>query len=267
MPAQVVLECRNLSCGYPGRQVLKGLSFSVQRGESVALLGVNGSGKSTLLSTINRLLVPLEGEVLVEGRNIAGSSIAALAKLVSAVPQEEPSMFPFRVREVVTMGRIAYGSGIFDTPEDRQAAESAMQVAECTPLADRRITELSGGERQRVLIARAIAQDTPLLLMDEPTSHLDASHQMATASLVRRLASEGRTVISAVHDLNLASGMATRALLISDGRLILDDEVERVLEDLRLDRAYGVKFERVRSESKRLLVVPSQAPEEQPGGV
>lgn len=257
MSSQAVLECRDLACGYPDRGVLKGISFKVESGESVALLGVNGSGKSTLLQTIGKLLRPTSGEVWVGGSNVAEMSYALLARQVSTVPQDEPVVFPFRVREVVTMGRIAYGSGIFDTADDRAAADRAMETAECSSLADRRITELSGGERQRVLIARAIAQDTPLMLMDEPTAHLDASHQLSTSSLTRRLAKEGRAIVSAVHDLNLASTMASRALLLSGGRLVLDDSVEHVLMDPRLDEAYGVKFERVRSDSGRLLVMPT----------
>ena len=256
MAAQVRVECRNLECGFPGRTVLNGINLTIREGESVALLGVNGSGKSTLLRTLAKLLKPIHGSVEICGEDIANLSFAQLAKKVSSVPQEEAPTFPFLVREIVTMGRVAYGTGIFDTIEDRDLARRAMRIAECEELADRPVTQLSGGERQRVWIARAIAQDAPVLLMDEPTSHLDVSHQLATASLARRMAKEGKCVVSAVHDLNLVAAIADRALLLANGTLALDAPVNEVLASSGLDNSYGVKFERVSTRTGRLLLTP-----------
>ena len=258
------LECRELTCGYHGKTVLSGVSFTAQAGESIALLGANGSGKSTLLKTINRLIPALSGQVLAGGRAVSALKVAELAREIASVPQDEQTRFEFSVREIVTMGRLSFGSGIFDTPEDVIAAEKAMQVAGCEELAERPITELSGGERQRVLIARAIAQDAPILLMDEPTAHLDPPHQIALANIARNLAAGGRIVISAVHDLNLAPVLATRALLIANGRIVLDDTVEAVLTSPLLDEAYGSRFERVRADSGRLLIVPAHIQPDQP---
>jgi iron complex transport system ATP-binding protein len=251
------LECRDLVCGYLGRTVLEKVDLSFAAGESVALLGVNGSGKSTLLQTLSRLIQPLSGSVSVGGENIRALSFAQLAKKISSVPQEEAATFPFLVREVVTMGRVSYGTGIFDTPEDRAHAENAMKIAGCDDLSERPITQLSGGERQRVWIARAIAQDTPVVLMDEPTSHLDVSHQLATASLARKLAAEGRCVVCAVHDLNLVAAIADRAILIDKGAVRLDGPVAKVLSSQFLDESYGVRFERVQTASGRLMLTPN----------
>jgi iron complex transport system ATP-binding protein len=249
-----LIECRDLSCGYPNRTVLSGLNLYVEAGESVALLGVNGSGKSTLIRTLSRLQNPLSGQLTLCGDDPSKLSMSELAKRVATVPQDEPTTFPFLVREMVTMGRVSYGTHIFDTAGDREKASEAMRVAGCEDLADRPITQLSGGERQRVWIARAIAQDTPIVLMDEPTSHLDVSHQLATASLARKLAKQGKCVISAVHDLNLAPSMADRAILIDEGRIAADDRTTTVLESEALDKAYRVRFERTRTASGRFMV-------------
>lgn len=258
MSEAVTLECRGLKCGYPERAVLGSVDFTAREGETIALIGVNGSGKSTLLRTIAKLIPPVAGEVRICGHDVASLPYDVLARYVASVPQEEPVAFPFRVEEMIAMGRIAYGSGIFDTAEDREAARLAMVTAGCSDLEGRVVTRLSGGERQRVLIARAIAQQTPLLLMDEPTAHLDATHQIATAKLVRQLAAEGKTILVAVHDLNLAPLIASRVLLLAGGRVALDGPVEQVLNDPVLDDAYGVRFERVRTDSGRLLVVAAE---------
>jgi iron complex transport system ATP-binding protein len=257
----LALHCAALACGYHGRPVLAGIEFEFRFGESIALLGPNGAGKSTLLKTICGELKPLSGGVFVgtresdRMRNVGILNPSEIARMIAIVPQEEPSPFPFLVREVVTLGRLAFGSGIFDSREDLEAAEKAMILAECDHLANRPITELSGGERQRVLIARALAQNTGILLMDEPTSHLDPPHQASIGSLCSKLAEGGKCMITAVHDLNLASTLAGRAILISDGKILLDGPVERVLEDTRLEDCYHTNFERVRTSSGRLLVI------------
>jgi iron complex transport system ATP-binding protein len=180
-----------------------------------------------------------------------------LARRIAVVPQDEATPFPFSVTEMVTMGRLSHGSGIFDSNEDRTVAESALRSAQCSELAERNMTELSGGERQRVLIARALAQQTPILLMDEPTAHLDVPHQLSAARLTANLAAGGVSVISAVHDLNLVSQMAERAILLSDQKIACEGPVEHVLQDERLDEVFGVRFDRIRTPSGRLIVVPA----------
>ncbi|HEY0867286.1 MAG TPA: ABC transporter ATP-binding protein [Fimbriimonas sp.] len=239
-----LLECRSLSCGYHGHPVLEKIDLAVSPGESVALLGPNGSGKSTLLRTVGKLIPPLEGSALLGGDDVRGLSHEEVARRVAHVPQEEATDFPFLVREIVGMGRIPHAKGLMDSPEDMRKTEEAMATADCADLAERPITELSGGERQRVLIARALAQESPFMLLDEPTSHLDVRHQLEVASLIRRLTGVGRTVLAAVHDLNLASFFADRGVLLQNGTVALDAPMREVLESDRLDRAYGVRFVR-----------------------
>lgn len=237
-----VLQARGLACGVGTKRVLDNIELQIRPGERVVLLGPNGSGKSTLLATLSGLRRPLAGEVMLGDRPLAGLRPNEIAQRVGVVPQEELPRFSFSVREIVTMGRLARSNGLVDTPEDREIATEAMHEADCLVLADRPVTELSGGERQRVLIARALAQETPLLLLDEPTSHLDPSHQIAVAKIVAKLAKRGIATIAAVHDLNLASRLADRAILLEDGGIAKDDAVEKVLESSILDRVYGVSF-------------------------
>lgn len=229
-----LLEARDLACGHRDRAVLSGIGLKIEEGERVALLGPNGSGKSTLLSTLVGTLRPLSGTVTPSGPP------REMARKIAYVPQEEPAAYPFPAREVVTMGRLAMGDGLHDTPEDRAAAEAAMAEADCLDLADRLITELSGGERQRVLIARALAQETPLLLLDEPTSHLDAPHQISLLRLIQT-----RTVFAALHDLNLAAMAFPRTILLGKGRIVLDGPTDEILRSPKLEEIYGTQFDRV----------------------
>jgi len=256
--AAALVECRGLAAGYLDKPVLKGVDLRLDGGESVALLGPNGSGKSTLLRALTKTLPIASGEIRIQGDGLPSLATAEIARRVGFVPQDEPAHFSFLVRELVLMGRLARSSALFDTPEDRQAANEAMEQTDCLHLADRPITELSGGERQRVLIARALAQQTRILLLDEPTAHLDPAHQVSVAELVRSLAQEGRATLCAVHDLNLAGRMASRGVLLIDGTVGLDAPIEEVLESPLLDQAYGVRFERFRSESGRTLVIPDR---------
>jgi iron complex transport system ATP-binding protein len=258
-----VLTCSNLSCGYLQKSILSGIDLCVEPGETIAILGPNGAGKSCLLKTLSGELKPISGRVEVrfdntgEMRDVFALGSRQTAQAIASVPQEELIPFPFSVLEVVTMGRLSKGDGVFDSAEDLDAAKAAIDLADCTELIQRNVMELSGGEKQRVLIARAIAQDTPILLMDEPTSHLDPAHQQSIVKLVQKLAGRGIAVVSVVHDLNLACLLATRALLISNGTVVMDDRAEKVIESELLEHAYSSRFERLRTPQGRLIVVPS----------
>lgn len=239
-----LVRCEGLKCGYPGRVVLEGVGFELAAGTVTVLLGPNGSGKSTLLKTLSKTLAPLAGTLTVCGDALHSLSFRELARRVAYVPQEEYPAFPFTVREIVLMGRLPYSDGLFETEEDHRAAEDAMRAADCLALADRPVTELSGGERQRGLIARALAQQAPALLLDEPTSHLDVGHQVEIVRLLRRLAEEGYGVLAALHDLNLAAALADRAILLANGRVGLEGPCAEVLASPQVDAVYGVRFRR-----------------------
>lgn len=254
--AETGVVCAGLACGYGARKVLQHVDLRVGAGKVMALLGPNGCGKSTLLKTIEKTIPPLEGRIHLCGHDVAKVGFRELAKLCAFVPQEEHMAFAFTVRQLVTMGRLPYSEGMLDTQEDQDAAQNAIEKAGCSDIADRPVTELSGGEKQRALLARALAQATPVLLLDEPTSHMDIGHQLAVAHLVRELASEGKTVLAAVHDLNLASLMADDACLLANGGVVRYGPVRDVLLDGALEDVYEVRFERLEDESGHLRLFP-----------
>jgi len=250
------LRCEKISCGYPRRDVLSDVTLAFTPGTVTAILGPNGSGKSTLLKTLSGLLAPTKGEIFVEDAPLSKMSVQEVARKIAVVPQEEVIPFRFSVREIVLMGRIAWSSGLADTPDDVRVAEEAMHFADCLPFADRPIDELSGGEKQRVLIARALAQEANILLLDEPTTHLDVTHQLEICRAVRDLAAKGHTVIAAMHDLNMVGLMADRAILLGTGGITLVDTAEAVLGSKQLDDVYRVAFERVERGGRTLVLPP-----------
>jgi iron complex transport system ATP-binding protein len=237
-----VIRIEDVAVELGGREVLRDVSLSVPAGEFLALVGPNGAGKTTLLRTVNGLVEPTRGRVEVAGEPVAGRSARDLARRVATVPQETTLGFDFSVRDVVAMGRTPHQSR-FSAPDgdDRSAVERALDRTTTAEFADRPVGELSGGERQRVLLARALAQETPVLLLDEPTASLDINHQVATLSLVRELATEGRTAVAAIHDLDLAARFCDRLALVAGGELVALDIPEAVLTPERLEEAYGVR--------------------------
>lgn len=251
-----LVSAASLSCGYPGRHVLDGVDFQLHSGEVVVLLGPNGSGKSTLLKTLCKSIPTVGGRVALSGRELASLGHPDVALQVAFVPQEEVSAFPFTAMQIVLMGRIAHSPGLRDTEEDVVIARESMAKADCLGLAERPIMELSGGERQRVLIARALAAQAPTLLLDEPTSHLDVGHAVALIELLHGLAGEGRGVLVAMHDLNVASELGRRALLLGGGRVRQDGPIEDVLTGGEIEDVYGIRFERIRDSRGLLRIFP-----------
>ncbi len=253
-----LLECCGLACGYPGRLVLQNVDLSLRSGSVVALLGANGSGKSTLLKTLCKTLPAIRGSIRVQGDDLDSLNFESLARWVAYVPQEELSPFRFTVLQTVVMGRLPHSHGLFDTREDLAVAEEAMRGADCWDLRDRAVTEISGGERQRALIARALAQQAPVLLLDEPTSHLDVAHQIAIVGLLRKLATEGRAILAAVHDLNLALSFADQAILLHDGEIAFWGACEELIASPALNRAFGVRFKSFQDPDGETRVFPQQ---------
>ena len=250
-----LIQAVGLACGHDA-PALTGVDLAVAGGETVVLLGPNGSGKSTLLKTLAGLLPPLGGEIRLGDERLKGLKPRAIARRIASVPQDEETPFAFTVRGIVAMGRLARSDGLRDTPEDHAATDAAIRRADLAALAERPIAETSGGERGRVLVARALAGDAPLLLMDEPTAHLDPAHGAWIVRLVRELAGEGRGVVVALHDLNLAAAMADRAILLADGRVAMDGPTDAVLASDRLDAAFGTAFVRLHTPSGRAVLVP-----------
>lgn len=174
-----MLHFLDVRSGYGNIEILKGLTFSIDPGDFVGIIGPNGSGKSTLLRTATKVLRPFKGEIYLEKEKLEDVSLREMARLVAVVPQDTLFMFPFKVLDVVLMGRIPYISRLgFESREDLKIAFEALEYVDAIHLRDRFIDELSGGERQRVIIARALAQKPRILFLDEPTTHLDISHQI-----------------------------------------------------------------------------------------
>jgi iron complex transport system ATP-binding protein len=236
------LDARDVVVDRGGTRVLDGVSLRATAGEVVGLVGPNGAGKTTLLRVCNGSLDPAAGTVTVGGDALAGLSARETARRVGTVPQEPSLGFDFPVREAVAIGRTAHVSRFGRRgPDDRAAVERAMDRAAVTDLADRSVTALSGGERARVSLARALAQETPVLLLDEPTANLDVGHQVRTLSLVRDLADDGRAVVAAIHDLNLAARFCDRLVLLAGGTVRAAGAPADVLTPAALADAFGVR--------------------------
>ena len=238
------LDATDLRVRLGGESVLAGVSASVERGEFVGLVGPNGAGKTTLLHTLNGTHSPDAGTVRVDGQPVGAQSSREVARQVATVPQETTLSFAFSVADVVEMGRTPYVSRFgTTTPEDHEAVERAMAAAEVAAFADRSVQSLSGGERQRVLLARALAQETETLLLDEPTASLDINHQVRTLELVADAVADGRAVVAAIHDLDLAARYCDRLLLLADGAIRAAGDPASVLASDALQTAFGVPTE------------------------
>ena len=226
-----MLRCEGLSFSYGARVVLDGVDVEVQPGEFFGILGPNGSGKSTLLKIVAGLLPQSAGMTWLNGRDTATIKRRDFAREVAFLPQDLLVEFPYKVSEVVLLGRTPHlGFLGFPGARDLEVAEAALAATGCSELAERRIHELSGGERQRVFFAKALAQQPKLLLLDEPTAHLDLHHQIALHDLLRRRNEAGEfTVVTVLHDLNLAAQYCDRVLLLHEGKVVACGTIDEVL--------------------------------------
>ncbi|MBV0924979.1 heme ABC transporter ATP-binding protein [Halomicroarcula limicola] len=215
-----MIDASGLSVELGGQRILSGVDLAVDCGSLVGLVGPNGAGKTTVLRTLRATLTPDEGAVRVAGERLADLSARAVSQLVASTPQTTTLSFEFTVEQAVEMGRTPH-LGRFDRADeaDREAVQAAMERAEVARFADRAVTSLSGGERQRVLLARALAQATPVLLLDEPTANLDINHAVRTLELASSLVAEGKTAVAAIHDLNLAARYCDELVLLADGEV------------------------------------------------
>jgi iron complex transport system ATP-binding protein len=216
-----MLAARGISVRYGTQPVIRELSLEVLPGQVLALLGPNGSGKSTLLSALCGVVKSHGGEVLLEGRPIREMGRRNISRKIAYVPQQSSFTQAFKVEEIVLMGRSCW-LGAFESPgkADRRRVEEALSALELEPVREKAVTELSGGEAQRACLARALAQDTPFCLFDEPTSSLDPRHAILVMEQLAKLAREGRGVVVALHDVNLALRYASRMAFLREGRLL-----------------------------------------------
>ena len=251
----ISLEIHQLSFSYLDGLVLHNINISIRAGEMVGLLGPNGSGKTTLLKLASGILKPNQGEIRLDGSNLSHLRRKTIARSVAVVSQQFHIPFAFTVTEVALLGRLPFVKAFVEESEaDRQAVVNALELVGISELAQRRFDELSGGEQQKVILAMALAQQPKLLLLDEPTVHLDITHQVEILELVRSLNMEqGLTVIAAMHDLNLASLYFDRLILLKEGRVSADGTPAQVLTEDRISEVFSAS---VRVEPHPIASVP-----------
>jgi iron complex transport system ATP-binding protein len=216
---EMMLEVNNLSCGYGKKNILNDVNFSVSKGSILGIIGPNGSGKTTLIRTLTRILKQASGTILLSGQDINDLEYGEIAKKVAVVSQEHESGW-MKVEEYVLMGRIPYYNRLqfFETEKDREIAEKYLMMSGAYLYRDKFMQEISGGERQLAVITRALIQEPELLLLDEPTSHLDITHQVGILDLIKRLNTDLKiTVVMILHDLNLAGEYCDNILLMNNG--------------------------------------------------
>jgi iron complex transport system ATP-binding protein len=220
---------------------LSGVSFELAEGEILGVLGPNSAGKTTLVRLLTRIVSPARGTIQVGGVDLTAMTRAELARRIAVVPQDMPQGLPFTVQELVLMGRYPHAPRrFFETPDDLAVAREAMAATGVLDLADARVGTLAGGERQRVSLARALAQEPRLLVLDEPTAHLDLRYQLECVALLRRVNRErGTTIVLVSHDLNLAGEVCDRLLLLAEGRIARLGPPADVLEETLLTTIYG----------------------------
>ncbi len=242
---RLVMQIQDVSARYGDTLALDRISLDVREGEMVGLIGPNGAGKSTLIKVISGVMNPSSGEVYINGQPITSLSPAERARKLAVVPQARQLGGAFSVRQAVLLGRTAY-LGFLGNPaeKDLQMLDWAMKITAVDSLADRKLAEISGGEQQRVLLARALAQNARVLLLDEPTTHLDLKYQVSLLKLLRDLVEqEGLSVLMALHDLNQVSSTVDRVALLVDGVMRSEGKPEEVLIPENIQDAYQTEVE------------------------
>ena len=235
-----MFEICNITCGYNGF-LLKGINLKISKGEFWGIIGPNGSGKTTITRAMTKVIKPKEGKILFNGDDIENLSFKELAKKIAVVGQGEISL-NMKVLDFVLLGRIPHlGTWQFlEEKRDMERAERAMDMTNTLRFKERPMDSLSGGERQLIIIARALAQEPELLILDEPTSHLDIAHQLYVLDLLRRLNKDGLTIVVVLHDLNLASEYCDRLVLLRDGSVYKVGSPKEVLTYQTIEDVYKV---------------------------
>ena len=238
-----MLSIKEISVKYGPCEVLKDISFRLGEGEIIALLGPNGAGKTTLIKAVNGMVPVASGGILLDEQPLAAYSRRQVAARIAVVAQETETRFPVTVLEYVLAGRFARGAAFgWETAEDMAAAERALSACDLANFGSRLMNELSGGERQRGVLARALATEAQILLLDEPTANLDLAHQAMMFRLVReRCSTAGHSAIVITHDLNLAAEFADKLLLLKHGRILAAGKAAEVMTEANIREVFGVK--------------------------
>lgn len=253
------IQAKEIVARLGGNHILNGVSIGARQNDFVGLIGPNGSGKSTLLKCIYRVLEPTDGAVLLDGRTLSDYSYRESAKRIAVLAQHNYYNFEFSVRDVVLMGRSPHKRHMErDNAEDFRIVQEALELVGMGRFADRSFSTLSGGEQQRVILARALAQQTPCLILDEPTNHMDVKYQLQLMDIVKKL---NRTIISAVHDLNIAAMYCTQIYVLKAGKVVACGTPEEVLTEKMIREVYEVEAEVFRDQKGllRILYHPAES--------
>ena len=252
-----LLEVRDVTVAYGARLAADNVSLTVRAGFITALIGPNGAGKTSLIRAASGVIPVRSGSILLGGRDISRMNPAERARMLAVVPQARQLPGAFTARELVSAGRTPWMDWLGHASSwDEVVIQTAMQRTETLELADRRVGELSGGEQQRLLLARALAQDAPLLLLDEPSANLDLRFQIELLDRIRNLAVELKLgILAALHDLNLVARFADEVVLLVEGRVLARGSVDEVFDPQLLSRAYGIPLERINGKGRRTAVI------------
>ena len=248
------LALEAVSYRYGARPVLHEVTARVEHPQIVALIGPNGAGKSTLVNVIAGRLRDYEGGCVMNGAEVKSLSRMQLARQAAHVPQQRIDDIPFTVEDVVLTGRAPHTRGLFESEEDLRALEAALELTQLTDFRKRLFARLSGGEQQRVLLAAAVAQQSEMLLLDEPGAHLDPHHETALWDLLARLRDQGKLILIVTHHLHLVARRADRVWLMNQGRLIADAPPAEAMQPERMESVFRVPFERWTDDRGRVFL-------------
>lgn len=256
-----ILEVKNLWAGYENGYVIEDISFSLKNGEFISILGKNGSGKSTLIKALQGLLKNVSGKITVDDENLLSLKPRQIAKKIAYVPQIFSFTFEFKVKEIVLMGRYAHQGRLAGcSPSDWQKIDEVMSLTRLAHLREKKLAHLSGGERQRVFIARALAQDTPILFLDEPSSHLDISYQVEIYNILKRLQEEqGKTILTTEHNINLAIPYSQRIMFLKEGKVQAMGPPEKLITKENIREVFEAEVdirENIHSKLPEISLIP-----------
>ena len=250
------LKIAGLKFSYNSHPVLEDVDFKVEKGDMLTIIGPNASGKTTLLKCINNILRPQRGAIYIDDRSLDGLSMREIARKIGHVPQSGAESFPTTVFDTVLMGRKPHG-GWKPSDKDLDIVSHTIERLNLEEIAMRNIGEISGGQKQKVLIARAVAQNPEILLLDEPTSNLDLKHQLEVLDVVKKQTEDEISVVMTMHDLNLAARYSSKVLMLSDGRIFAAGDVD-VLNSNNIESVFGVKVDII-DRSGRPMIIPEEA--------
>lgn len=251
-----MIKVQDLEFYYGNKKILDNISFEVESGEILGILGPNGSGKTTLLNVLNGVLKKKNGDIFIKNKKIEDYSRKELAKIMAILPQDMSPSFDFTVYEIVSMGRYPH-LGLLDSfsEKDEKMIENAMEITDVLKFKNKSIREISGGERQRVFIARAIAQEPEIILLDEPTSNLDLKYQIEILDIIEKMRKEGKTIIISMHDVNLAIKYCSRLALLSSGKIYAIGKPDEIIDEKSISEVYGIEGKIIRNGNNRIVFV------------